>query len=112
MPKTLTEQTVVVHDHKEREKLLEIIAHETTHLLFESYWAESNKMPPTWLNEGLAMLEEGATTGKPEKSPWYRTMAYWEDGLLTLESFFKTTPTKHMRGRDKDEEDQIFLPLF
>src|SRR5579859_615840 len=49
---------IAVYAHHSPEALDKIIAHEMTHLLFESYWAESHKMPPSWLNEGLAMMEE------------------------------------------------------
>ena len=46
-----------------------VLGHETTHLLFEGWWAESGKTPPVWLNEGLAMLEETGEAGA-DKSDW------------------------------------------
>ncbi|MBI4677928.1 MAG: hypothetical protein HY748_10130 [Elusimicrobia bacterium] len=92
-------KTVVVYDQKEdRKKLLEVIGHETTHLLFEGYWGEVKKSPPTWLNEGLAMMEEGAYAASPERSDWYQTMAYWDpSAFMPLRGFFETSPTTDMK---------------
>lgn len=68
-------KTVVVYDTGDIIKLKAVIAHELTHLYFESYYAEKLKYPPQWLNEGLAVyMEEGAF---PEGGPWSRALAYF-----------------------------------
>ncbi|MBI5883092.1 MAG: hypothetical protein HZB91_08310 [Elusimicrobia bacterium] len=99
-------KAVIVYDQKEdRKKLLEVIGHETTHLLFEGYWSEVNKQPPTWLNEGLAMMEEGAYATQPEKSDWYQTMAYWDHKtFMSLPGFLETAPTVDMKDKGKDDK--------
>lgn len=66
------ERTVAVHDQPDRRKLMDVIAHETTHILFESYWGEAGRTAPSWLNEGLAMVEEADVD---ERSEWFRAMA-------------------------------------
>ncbi|MBI5624890.1 MAG: hypothetical protein HY924_14030 [Elusimicrobia bacterium] len=99
-------KAVAVYDQKEdRKKLLEVIGHETTHLLFESFWSEVGRSPPTWLNEGLAMMEEGAYAAQPEKSDWYQTMAYWDPKLyMPLAGFFETSPTVDMKDKGADDK--------
>ncbi|MFA6319273.1 MAG: hypothetical protein WC943_17810, partial [Elusimicrobiota bacterium] len=99
-------KAVVVYDQKDdRKKLLEVIGHEATHLLFEGYWSEVNKSPPTWINEGLAMMEEGAYGGQPEKSDWYQTMAYWDPkSFMPLHGFFDTSPTVDMKDKGADDK--------
>lgn len=86
-------------------KTIEIIGHEMSHVLFESYWAEAGKPPPVWLNEGLAMLEEGAESGRPEESPWYQAMrSLSEKSPLPMERFLR------MRPAEKDaEKDAVML---
>lgn len=94
-------RTVVVYDQPSRPKLLEVIAHETTHLLFESYWGELGKEPPPWLNEGLAMLEE-ANAQNPERSDWYRAMVELPSQRpMPLEDLVRINPTSDL-GNDKD----------
>ncbi len=97
-------KAVAVHDQPEAAKLLQIIAHETTHLLFEGFWKEAGKQPPSWLNEGLAMMEESESVGKPEKSDWYQAMAYQpRKSLLPLEKFFAINPTTDI----KDDQEKV-----
>ena len=80
-------RTVVVHDQVDRAKLLEVTAHETTHILFESYWGEAGKTAPGWLNEGLAMVQEGDPE-HPERSDWFGAMAtLLETGYLGFDDF-------------------------
>lgn len=87
------DKTVALYDQADRKKLHEVISHETTHLLFDGYWAEQKKKAPIWLNEGLAMMEEAESADAPEKSDWYRMMAYFEPGsLLPMREFFAITP--------------------
>jgi hypothetical protein len=94
---------VVVHGQKEHKKLMEVISHETTHLLFEGYWAEAGKRPPTWLNEGLAMMEESALQSDPARTDWYQSMAYWpRESIIPLREFMDISPTKDLQsGSDK-----------
>lgn len=38
----------------------ELVTHELTHLFFAAYWKRADQSPPpTWLNEGLAVMMEG-----------------------------------------------------
>lgn len=105
-------RTVVVHDQPEKKKLLEVISHETTHLLFESYWGEAGKSPPDWLNEGLAMLEEGESPEHPEKTEWYRAMVYLTEGpILSLQELARLSPTKDL-GDDKSKVEVWYTQAY
>jgi len=74
----VAKKTIVVYDTGDMIKLKAVIAHELTHLYFESYFAEKLKYPPQWLNEGLAVfLEESAFPGGA--GPWSRALAYFPD---------------------------------
>lgn len=98
-------KTIALFDQPNRRKLLEILAHETTHLLFEGYWGESHKSPPSWLNEGLAMMEESQSLAAPEASGWYRSMAYLpRASLLPLGDFFKIKPSEDLQN---DKNGQV-----
>jgi hypothetical protein len=89
---------VAVYDQPDRAKLLEIIAHETTHLLFESYWGESGKKAPTWLNEGLAMVQE-AEIDRAEKSDWHAAMTLLpRQGHIRVADFVKMAPTEDLKN--------------
>ena len=93
------QRTVAVPDQGNTNKLLQVISHETTHLIFESYWGESGKSPPSWLNEGLAMMEEAQAPDHPESSDWYREMIYVLPGRATpLEDFVEISPTQDLRN--------------
>ncbi len=86
---------VAVYDQRPQSKLLQIVAHETTHLLFESYWGEAGKRPPAWLNEGLAMLEE-TDANHPEDSRWYPGMKDWAVEFAPFSKFVKISPARDM----------------
>lgn len=96
-------RTVAVHDQPAPKKLFEVISHETTHLLFESYWGEVGKIPPAWLNEGLSMLEEAESAERPETSDWYQLMIELPNKpVFKLDSLAVTRPTEDL-GDDKDK---------
>lgn len=96
-------RTVAVHDQPTAKKLLEVISHETTHLLFESYWGEVGKQPPSWLNEGLAMLEEAEGAERPETSDWYQLMVELPSKpMMTVESLATIRPADDLKN-DKDK---------
>lgn len=93
---------VAVYDHQDRDKLRETISHETTHLLFESYWSEEAAAPPSWLNEGLAMMEEAESAAAPERSGWYQSMAFMApDSILPFKEFIAITPTEDLQDKNK-----------
>lgn len=97
-------RTVAVYDQADREKLLQIATHETTHLLFESYFGEVGRQPPSWLNEGLAMVEEVAPQ-HPEASEWFRAMVRLpEKGTLPLDRLFALSPTKDLNDSKRKVE--------
>jgi hypothetical protein len=94
---------VAVYDQADRAKLMAVISHETTHLLFESYWSEFGRRPPSWLNEGLAMVEEGERD-KPEKSDWFQAMlALPRKEMAPIEALARISPTQDLR----DDEGQV-----
>jgi hypothetical protein len=71
----VSKKTVVVYDTGDIVKLKAVLAHELTHLYFESYFAEKLKYPPQWLNEGLAVYMEESVF--PDGGPWSRALAYF-----------------------------------
>ena len=106
------QKLVAVHDQKDRKKLFEVISHETTHLLFEGYWAETGQSPPTWLNEGLAMMEEGESALKPERTDWYQAMAYAKpDSFMPLGEFLEKSPTKDLQD-NKDKVTAWYIQAY
>lgn len=86
----------------DKKKLLQVMAHETTHLLFEGYFREQGRQAPVWVNEGLAMLQEADGPDKPESSEWYQGMVRMDPkDFMALDQFFAVTPTKDMAEKDK-----------
>lgn len=80
---------------KDSRKMLSVMAHETTHLLFDGYWRQARRAPPSWLSEGLAMLEEAESPERPETSVWYRQMSVLDPkSFPNLEAFFAVTADK------------------
>jgi hypothetical protein len=101
-----SQRTVLVYEQAKKEKLLQIIAHETTHLLFEGYWGEVGKQPPQWLNEGLAMLEE-TDAEHPERGDWFGAMVNMEK-VMPLQELFKLTPTQDLAQKGDKEAVDVF----
>lgn len=92
-------KAVVMPTMKDPRKMLSVMAHETTHLLFDSYWRETKREPPAWINEGLAMLEEAESPDRPETSIWYQQMTMADPRRFpNLEAFFRVTPTKDLHN--------------
>ena len=93
-------KAVAIPVMKDIRKQLQVMAHETTHLLFDSYWREAGKNAPIWLNEGLAMVQEADSPAKPETSVWYLAMASTDTARFPrLETFFAAKPSD-FNGRD------------
>lgn len=93
---------MATHEMPEKEKLFTVLAHELTHLFFESYWAEEGKTPPVWLNEGLSMLEE-SDPRRAEESDWHRAMHMLATTRgIPFTRFFAIRPTKDLADEDKD----------
>ena len=91
-------RTVAVYDQADRRKLMEVVSHETTHLLFESYWGEVGRRPPAWLNEGLAMVEE-VDPQRQGRSDWFRLLVRLpETGYLTLEDVTRIKQTEELKN--------------
>lgn len=94
-------RAVILPGMKDPRKLLQVMAHETTHLLFDSFWREAHKEPPSWINEGLAMLQEADSPEKPETSVWYQQMVLADPKRFpSLEAFFAVTPTKDLHDNE------------
>ncbi|MDD5627554.1 MAG: hypothetical protein PHU21_00700 [Elusimicrobia bacterium] len=92
-------KAVAVPDNPDRQALLRVISHETTHLLFEGYWREAGKKAPSWLNEGLAMMEEAESTDRPERSLWFQNMVMAAPSAwLPMEQFFSLNPTEDLKN--------------
>ena len=92
-------KAVAMPTMKDPRKMLSVMAHETTHLLFDSYWREAHREPPAWINEGLAMLEEAESPDRPETSIWYQQMTLIDPKKFPdLQTFFAITPTKDLHN--------------
>jgi hypothetical protein len=82
-------KTIVVYDSGDLEKLRAVIAHELTHLYFETYFAEKLKYPPQWLNEGLAVMMEDASHSADGGGPWTTALKYMpRERFFTMRSYF------------------------
>lgn len=93
-------------------KLAQVMAHETTHLLFDGFWRNARREPPVWINEGLAMLEEADLPDKPETSGWYQRMAYTEPkSFPSLDAFFAVTPTNDLHD-DQNAVSQWYVQAY
>ena len=96
-------KAVALPTMKEPSQMLRIIAHETTHLLFVSYFREQRRDPPSWVNEGLAMVEEAASREKPETSQWYQNMVEMKpSSWYPMDRFLEISPTKDLHGNTRD----------
>lgn len=96
-------KAVAIPTMKEPSQMLRVIAHETTHLIFVSYFREQHRDPPSWLNEGIAMVEEAESRDKPETSQWYQNMVEMKrTSWFPLERFFSISPTKDLHDDKKD----------
>ncbi len=88
---------VAIPAMKETTQLLRVLAHENTHLIFVKYFREGHRDPPSWVNEGLAMLEEADSPDKPETSAWFQNMvAMSSKSWFPMEQFFALNPTKDL----------------
>lgn len=84
-------------------KVYQVLGHETTHLLFEGWWAEAGKTPPVWLNEGLAMLEETGEAGA-DTSDWQQALDNIDPAEYTpFSRFVKVVPTRDL----KDDKGRV-----
>lgn len=85
-------------------QMLRVLAHETTHLLFVSYFQEKHRQPPSWVNEGLAMLEEADSPERPQTSQWYQSMVAMDpDKWFPIDDFLEINPTKDLH----DNKSQV-----
>lgn len=91
---------VVTYVQPDRAEMLEVLGHEMTHLFFESYWGEARKAPPTWLNEGLAMLEEWPDPETEERSDWGEAMRQLaQTALIPFKRFVEINPARDLKDR-------------
>ncbi|MDX6770264.1 MAG: hypothetical protein SF051_12085 [Elusimicrobiota bacterium] len=106
-------KAVALPGMKDRRKLLQVMAHETTHLLFEGYFREQNRAAPVWVNEGLAMLQEAESPDKPETSEWYQGMVNLDPkSYMPLDQFFAVTPTKDMVEEKKEVVGNWYVQAY
>ncbi len=88
-----SKKTVVVYDTGDIVKLRAVIAHELSHLYFESFYGEGLKYPAVWLNEGLAVMMEDLSY--EEEGPWSQALKYGErDSFSSMESFLRSDPAR------------------
>lgn len=90
---------------QDRDKMIRILSHESTHLLFEGYFrqgrpgrsvhastaaADDPHEPPLWLDEGLAMLMEDPVsfTSDAEKTNVWTSAMRAQQAYLPLKDFF------------------------
>ena len=94
-------KAVAIPDRPDRKGLAAVTAHEITHLLFQSWWQEARQTAPTWLDEGLAMLEEEEPR---EPSQRLLVMAYsGQKDMIPMQKFFAVTPARDLTS-DKAAE--------
>lgn len=90
-------RAVAIPTMRETSSMLRVLSHETTHLLFVSYFREGHRDPPSWVNEGLAMLEEADRPERPETSVWYQNMVEMDPKKwLPMDEFLTINPTKDL----------------
>ncbi|MBI4425312.1 MAG: hypothetical protein HY554_16400 [Elusimicrobia bacterium] len=107
------QKLVAVHNQPSLQKLVEVLGHETTHLLFESYWWERGGPPPQWLNEGLAMMEEIDDPRTPERSDWFQAMSLLEpDKAMPVQRFMEIRPTTDLQDQDKETVSLWYLQAY
>ncbi len=101
------DKTVLIFDRPDRKELFEILAHETTHMLFRNYWGQAGGgAPPAWLDEGLAMLEENADPGRVEASARYQSLAtLTNQNVVPLAQLTGITPTQDLQGKGDQASD-------
>jgi hypothetical protein len=98
---------VAIPAMKETYQMLRILAHENTHLIFVKYFRESRVDPPSWVNEGLAMLEEADSPERPETSTWYQNMVEMDPkSWFPIDKFFDLSPTKDLH------DDKALVAVF
>ncbi|MFA5160679.1 MAG: hypothetical protein WC421_00375 [Elusimicrobiales bacterium] len=59
-------RAIAIYDDGDRDKLRGTVAHELAHLFFESFFQGTDsrtKLPPAWLDEGVAVMMEDAAGG-------------------------------------------------
>lgn len=100
---------IAVYVSSDHEALSRVIAHEMTHVLFETYFAGAPegglRSPPAWLTEGLAMLLETPQTWTDERekrSPWARKLEAGGLRAAPMRSFLASSPddAKSTKGVD------------
>ncbi|MFA6093534.1 MAG: hypothetical protein WCU88_11960 [Elusimicrobiota bacterium] len=96
------ERLVAVYEQKDPSEALGILTHELTHLFFESYWGAKTTPPPSWINEGLALLEETRSSEK-ERSRWESALPRLRESSWPLEKFFAIVPAQDLRRQGQAE---------
>ena len=84
-------------------QMLRVLAHENTHLIFVNYFRQAgHRDPPSWVNEGLAMLEEADSPERPQSSQWYQSMVMMDSRRwFPFEQFFRLSPTADLHNDQK-----------
>jgi len=106
------DKLIATFEEQGKEKLYEVIAHEMTHLLFEGYWGEAKKRPPSWLNEGLAMLEEKGDKSDGPRSDWYKAMSvFYTHAPYRFGDFLTSNPSRDLGG-DQDKVTRWYVQSY
>lgn len=105
-------RAVAIPTMKETAAMLRVLSHETTHLLFVSYFREGHRDPPSWVNEGLAMLEEADSPTRPETSSWYQNMVEMDPKKwFPMDEFLTINPTKDLHD-DKAAVGEWYVQAY
>lgn len=105
-------KAVAIPAMRDAPRMLRIIAHETAHLLFVTYFRERRRDPPSWLNEGLAMVEEAEFRDRPETSAWYQNMVEMKpEAWLPMARFLEINPTKDLLD-DKTRVSEWYVQAY
>lgn len=103
---------VAIPAMQETASMLRVLAHENTHLIFVKYFREAHRDPPSWVNEGLAMLEEADSPEHPETSQWYQNMVAMDPrSWFPMETFFRINPTKDLQD-NKEEVAKFYVQAY
>jgi hypothetical protein len=107
-----SKNAVAIPAMKETSQMLRVLAHENTHLIFVKYFRESHADPPSWVNEGLAMLEEADSPDRPETSTWYQNMVEMDSRRwFPMEQFLSLSPTKDLHD-DKTLVQTFYVQAY
>jgi len=84
-------KTVITYNPGNLGELRAVLAHELTHLYFESFFGRRGAAPPVWLNEGLAVMMADESRG--DGGGWAKNLKRLNpETAASLRQFFASDP--------------------